>query len=104
MKYSKKEKELILDIKKSNINEFRYHSRGGWYNGVEEICDLEEAFLVGLNTREDELLKTLDFADLSNEALYELNSEGIIAFINNKEIVITKLCIEKYIFPDKMYE
>ena len=101
MSYSKLEKQFIFDMKRSIINEFRYHKE--LLSGIEELEHLEESFLLCLSEKEKKTLQKLNFVELFSQALCELNCEEIIEFINDKEIAITDLGNQRFIFPDKLY-
>ena len=101
MSYSKSEKQFIFDMKRSIVNEFRYHKN--FFSGIEELEHLEESFLLCLSEKEKKILKKLNFNELFSQALCELNCEEIIEFINDKEITITDLGFQRFVFPDKLY-
>ena len=94
MSFSISEKQFIFDMKRSIVNEFRYHK--DFLFGIEEIDHLRESFLICLSEKEKEMLQKLNFIDLFGQALCELNYEEIIEFINDKEIAITDLGFERF--------
>ena len=88
-------------MKRSIVNEFCYHKNS--FSGIEELEHLEESFLLCLSEKEKKILIKLSFNELFSQALCELNCEEIIEFINDKEIAITDLGFQRFIFPDKLY-
>jgi len=102
MSYSKVEEQFIFDIKRSIVNEFRYHKE--LLFGIEEIDHLSESYLICMSEKEKGLMLNLNFIDLFSSALRELNYEGIIEFIDDRTIAISELGFQRFIVPDKMYE
>ncbi len=101
MSYSKSEKQFIFDMKRSIVNEFRYHK--DLLFGIEGIDHLRGSYLICSSEKEKKTLRNANFSELFSQALCELNYEEIIEFINDKEIAITDLGYQRFIVPDELY-
>jgi hypothetical protein len=113
MNYSDQEIKIIYEIKKSIVNEFRYKFNntdiGFLANYIEPdmsitINSLKEAFRIGMSHQEKQTLRKYKFGDLFNQALYELFSEEIINFVDNRRVVMTDKGENMFIVPDRWYK
>ncbi len=113
MEYSKQEKNLIYEMKKSIINEFRYKNKKPEYNFVTifgapdmsiDVDSLQEAFRVGMSDEEKKIIREYNKWDLFSQALVELFEEELIEFIDTKTVCMTKDGEDMFIIPDRWYK
>ena len=113
MEYSKQEKNIIYEMKRSIINEFRYQDKKPEANIVTiwgapdmsiDISTLKEAFRIGMSYDEEKNIRKYNSADLFNQALVELFGEDLIEFIDKKIVSMTEKGEELFIIPDKWYK
>ncbi|MCP4652849.1 MAG: hypothetical protein GY858_05640 [Candidatus Omnitrophica bacterium] len=114
MKKNSQQQQYIIDeMKKSTINEFRYHYQnydiGFAANFVPhemflEIEDLQEAFEIGMSEKEKQMIEGDNMSDLFREALGELFLEKIIMFKDSSTVAVTQKGEDMFIVPDRMYK
>ncbi|KPA10184.1 hypothetical protein MHK_009593 [Candidatus Magnetomorum sp. HK-1] len=113
MKYSKPEEELIFEMKRSIINEFRYKNKKPEYNFVSifgspemsiDVYTLQEAFRVGMSFEEKKIIRKYSFEDLFSQALVELFSEELIDFVDSKTVIMFDKGEDMFIIPDRWYK
>jgi hypothetical protein len=112
MEYSQQEKQLLFEMRKSIINEFRYHHlkcNKFLIPFVEpdfsiDIESLQEAFQVGMSHNEKQMLQHYNFDELFSEALGKLFLEELIEFQDRQTIIVSPKGVKKFIDPDKIYQ
>lgn len=113
MEYSKQEKDLIHEMKKSIINEFRYQNKKPEYDFVTifgapdmsiDLDSLQEAFRVGMSNEENKIIRKYNKLDLFSQALAELFEEELINFIDSQTVCMTKKGEDMFIIPDRWYK
>lgn len=113
MEYSKQEKDLIYEMKRSIINEFRYQNKKPEYDFITmfgapdmpiDVDSLQEAFRVGMSEKERKIIRKYDKLDLFSQALAELFEEELIKFIDSKTIRMTEKGEDMFIIPDRWYK
>ncbi len=112
MEYSNQEIEIIYQMKRSIVNEFRYHYNSTDINSLPNFIEpdwtisvkrLQVAFLIGMSTQEKKIIRKYKWMDMFNQALVELFSEEIINFIDSKTIVMTSKGENMFINPCRWY-
>ncbi|MCI5167667.1 MAG: hypothetical protein D3903_16645 [Candidatus Electrothrix sp. GM3_4] len=113
MKKNSQQQYIIDEMKKSIINEFRYHYQdydiGFLANFVPhemflEIEELQEAYQIGMSEKEKQMIEGANMSDLFRKALGELFLEKIIIFKDSSTVAVTKKGEDMFIVPDRMYK
>ena len=112
MEYSQQEKQLLFEMKKSIINEFRYHYQRCDKFSIPfvepdlsiDIEDLQEAFQIGMSNHEKQMLRRYDFEELFSEALGKLFIEELIEFQDRQSVIVSQKGVEMFIDQDKTYQ
>jgi hypothetical protein len=99
MEYSSQEIEIIYQMKRSIVSEFRYHYIKSDNNAFGHIFyesdfslsikHLKDAYRLGMSTQEKKILRKYKWMQLFNQALFELFTELIINYSDAKTVFMT---------------
>ena len=99
MEYSSQEIEIIYQMKRSIVSEFRYHYIKSDSNAFGHIFyesdfslsikHLKDSYRLGMSTQEKKILRKYKWMQLFNQALFELFTEQIINYSDAKTVFMT---------------